>query len=454
MKHIFASISFFILLLASCKKEDWEEVPPSELPSRLEGVWQSEGYGYILEIKSGKATLFDVTKISGIKRTNLFDGAGADVSQWKVQMKEKNEEFIYFSKNSIIEYRFNKLSQLPDICKDGGTPASQDPLLNFDILWQTFKENYAFFDLRKVNWDELKARYRPQVNAGNLESILQQMLYHLNEDHVTLSTTSDDFIHRFDAGAKRTFARFYAEKPSAITQPELKAYVVSEYEKIVGNILTNYLKGDFETAANQQLFWGKLDPKIGYLLIGQMSGYSVEELKLGLNKALEDLKDTEGLVIDIRGNLGGNDRIILEAAGRFINNAQVGWRFNARNEDGYTDLQTVLLQPTGTMRYTKPVRILTSLATSSAAEIFTLMLKQNSYVKVVGETTNGIYSTMLNKRLPNGWQFSLSNEILYDANGKRYETIGITPDITAPFPSVANRNNGIDPALDQYKTWF
>ena len=36
---------------------------------------------------------------------------------------------------------------------------------------------------------------------------------------------------------------------------------------------------------------------------------------------------------------------------------------------------------------------------------------------------------MLDKTLPNGWEFSLSNEIYLDNNGKNYEHTGITPDI-------------------------
>lgn len=354
----------------------------------------------------------------------------------------------------MTEFRFNRLNKMPKPLEKGGLTPSADPLLNFDILWQTLKEHYAFFNQRNINWDALRNQYRPQVNNSNLEEVIKQMLTHLNEDYVTLTTTTDDFLNRFDAGINRTLKHFYIDLPTNTNQADLKMYAVSEYEKMIGNIFMTYLNGNAKTAVNQNLMWGMLDDDIGYLFVSQMAGYKLNDLKAGLDEALNDLKNAKGLVIDIRGNLGGSDRVVLELAGRFITKPQVGWQFKARNGSSFTPLQTVIIEPTGTVQFTKPIRILTSIATASAAEIFTVAMKQNPYVKTVGESTNGIYSTILNKELPNGWKYSLSNEVVNDINGKVYEAIGVKPDVQVPFPNKTQRNSGIDPALDLYKTWF
>jgi hypothetical protein len=39
--------------------------------------------------------------------------------------------------------------------------------------------------------------------------------------------------------------------------------------------------------------------------------------------------------------------------------------------------------------------------------------------------------------------------------GRSYEVTGIAPDISqTALPAAAERDNGIDPLLSQYKTWF
>jgi C-terminal processing protease CtpA/Prc len=88
----------------------------------------------------------------------------------------------------------------------------------------------------------------------------------------------------------------------------------------------------------------------------------------------------------------------------------------------------VRIAPGGQSRYRKPVYLLTSEFTCSAAETFTMMMRTLPNVNQVGQRTQGIFSDGLAKLLPNGWIFSLSNEIYRDAWGISYETHGLPPD--------------------------
>jgi len=45
----------------------------------------------------------------------------------------------------------------------------------------------------------------------------------------------------------------------------------------------------------------------------------------------------------------------------------------------------------------------------------------------IGSTTEGIFSSTLDKTLPNGWEYELSNEVYQDLQGNTYENIGISP---------------------------
>jgi C-terminal processing protease CtpA/Prc len=82
------------------------------------------------------------------------------------------------------------------------------------------------------------------------------------------------------------------------------------------------------------------------------------------------------------------------------------------------------------------------------------MMRQLPQVQTMGESTNGIFSTVLPKQLPNGWLLTLSNERLTDAQGYIYEGTGIPVDVASPFPSKAERDNGTDPGIEKAVSWL
>lgn len=449
-------ITFFLLCLVSCSDHDdfWTDLPASDKARQLEGVWQSEGYGYVLEIKDGVARVYDVTSTTCLRKSFFFDTPGFAVEDWNVDFHSSGSRMIYRGQGTPTQIRFTKLARLPSVCSEQLIEPTADAQTNFDVLWETFHEHYAFFGERNVDWTALRARYRSQVTSDNLEETFHQMLAHFNEDHVTLTTESDDFISRYDAGVKHSFARFYPEFPSADNQVEFKKYLITQQSIFIENILEGYLGGRVSVGLDGLLAWGKLDSQTGYIFLGAMGGYSLDEFREQLDKMQADLLSCERLIVDLRVNMGGSDLVALELAGRFLDRPHVGWRLAARSGVGMTAEQEILMKPTGRQQFRQPVVLLTSVMTASAAEIFTFMMQERGNVKLVGEPTNGIYSTMLNKELPNGWIFTLSNEVVRDAKGSSHEVQGIKPDITADFPSKMQRESGVDPALDNYKTWL
>lgn len=64
-------------------------------------------------------------------------------------------------------------------------------------------------------------------------------------------------------------------------------------------------------------------------------------------------------------------------------------------------------------------------------------------VKTVGDTTNGSFSPMIYRELPNGWTFTLSTKIIASTDLKVYEGEGISPDFY-----VLNTQNDFDNAID------
>ncbi|MFD1095581.1 S41 family peptidase [Salegentibacter chungangensis] len=72
--------------------------------------------------------------------------------------------------------------------------------------------------------------------------------------------------------------------------------------------------------------------------------------------------------------------------------------------------------------------------TASAAEIFALGTLQYSNFERIGSRSAGIFSEILWKKLPNGWEYSLSNEVYRDPDGQSYEGKGIPIDRDLNYP--------------------
>jgi C-terminal processing protease CtpA/Prc len=88
----------------------------------------------------------------------------------------------------------------------------------------------------------------------------------------------------------------------------------------------------------------------------------------------------------------------------------------------------------------------------SAAETFTqALLNREPKVTRVGENTQGVFSDVLSRKLPNGWGFGLPNE-RFVTDGKSYDGPGIPPDVAVPvFPKSdldAGRDGAIEKALE------
>jgi C-terminal processing protease CtpA/Prc len=98
------------------------------------------------------------------------------------------------------------------------------------------------------------------------------------------------------------------------------------------------------------------------------------------------------------------------------------------------------------------VVLLTGPDTVSAGETFTMALfGREPHVTRIGQNTQGVFSDVLERKLPNGWAFWLPNEVYLTKNGKSFDGAGIPPEVTVPFFShedlLASRDAALDKAL-------
>ena len=122
-------------------------------------------------------------------------------------------------------------------------------------------------------------------------------------------------------------------------------------------------------------------------------------------------------------------------------------RKSGEGEDGFSELKTRFLKPATDARpngtFTGPICLLTHGASYSAADAFAMVMTELPHVTIIGEPTNGIFSNMLEKKLPNGWKYTLSFQVYYAADKKCYEGKGIPVDI-----EVLNKREDLEKGED------
>ncbi|WP_296599734.1 S41 family peptidase [Phenylobacterium sp.] len=149
--------------------------------------------------------------------------------------------------------------------------------------------------------------------------------------------------------------------------------------------------------------------------------------------ALDLLQDTDALIIDLRENHGGggaSDETFLGHLSRApIPMAKIYWR----TEGGGTEvMQRAPRAPKGQPLYAdKPVFVLTSRETGSAAEAFAYDLQAAKRATLIGETTAGA-ANPANRgfHLDYGFRvFIPTGKVVHPTTGGNWEGVGVQPDI-------------------------
>jgi hypothetical protein len=421
------------------------------------GLWSSRGYGYSLHVVDQTTVLLMYeTSISCILVDTEFVPSEYDMTVHRVPGHEDNSTIIL--KSGLTDLVFDRVTAFAGFCNQGWTPTVfmpedyvRNPLSDFDILVQTFVEQYAFFELRgQSNWTELTNSVRLSLSSTSTDEelirALEDILKPLKDGHVSVFNEDGEVVTSDEMSIQTQFNAEF-ENQSAVSDPN--EYFVNQ---LVAwwEILASYMSGGLRGEPGL-LLYGKLaeSPRIGYL---ELISFDIEDdagfFNL-LSEAMDYLREeTDGLVLDIRINFGGHDELALYVASYFASERTLAFSKRARFGDDLTDRQEIYLDPLQdvSQRYPGPVVLLTSQSTVSAAEIFTMTMKELPQVVHYGETTLGILSDILEHVMPNGLFFGLSNEEYSAADGTIFEGIGLAPDIVAnePLLPLAERQAGMD----------
>lgn len=408
----------------------------------LNGIWKSIGYGEILKIDATTYKYFDITNVS------CLPSKQGNISEVKNAIELKNDTLVV--KRGFNFYYYTRTNEFPDLCQKNKNDKN-DPLYNFEVLAETYKNHYAFFELNKINWDSLYKTTKAKINSKTTEVelflILQKMIESLKDNHGSIEPTDEVY--------KSAENRI---QPKLVEQ-EKKIKNYGDFE-VAGLVSDYYLKENL-TKKSSFIDWGKMENNVGYIQIKSMYLYGdlslndslvkengfvstyfdafnklsfeqqIEKEVAGIRNFMEtiikDLKDTKYIIIDVRFNGGGQDAVALEVLRHFNADRKQVASKKARHNNGFTKKTPIYLEPAKNP-YTKPIYLLTSQQSASATDMMALTSMGLTQFKRIGSHTNGAISDALPKKLPNGWDFSLSNEIYTDKNDKCHENIGIPVD--------------------------
>ena len=183
-------------------------------------------------------------------------------------------------------------------------PPAVSPEETFESLWETFDQRYALFQAKSIDWQALHDIYRPQVTAATTDEelfgILTGMLSHLNDNHVILQASSLDRL--FGAGY---LGDYLAEMGLAGAMQFLQQHPLSVHR----------FRSPPQTVGNGIFQFGWVDEGIGY---PHFFGFEdLEGSAAAVDAVLEELAGARALIVDVRYNAGGEDRVGQTIANRF-----------------------------------------------------------------------------------------------------------------------------------------
>jgi len=427
-------------------------VPKKEV--QFTGLWKSIGYGRILDIQKSKVKTYDLNKVSCVPYYYL-----ENLKDFKV---ESHPEFIHedtiILTSGITKYKYFRIKELPKTCT--GEPYSSARLHNFDSFWETFHSYYPYFKERNIDWTKIKEKYRSQINEQTSEvellSIFKKINQELNDDHTNFTWIPDEIQTKYEETLKKEV------NTENINGDSLWSIATN-------GVASTYLKKINHHNSNSML-WGITDNNLGYIQINRMihfANYGFSSTLTGkefwdknfkyqkkskssyfqdnrdgvkqlMDSVMEKLKNTDGVIIDLRFNYGGWDQIALDILSYFNDSDKVVFTKKAKMGDTFTKPQEIVLksQPN---HYNKKVALLTGVETCSAAEIFVLASISLPQITRIGNNTSGHFSDAITKAIPIGWTFTMSMEVYLDQQNNNYEVTGIPPqtqtDTTSTFKS-------------------
>jgi carboxyl-terminal processing protease len=360
-----------------------------------------------------------------------------------------------------------------------------------DFVWTTVNERYYDPKLNGVNWKAVRAQYEPRILAAKTDDeyweLLDKMTGELKDSHTRIH--SPKLVQQQKNNESHSLGVGFAELNGIIVatsiHPQSDAYwagaragmtiktingeaALPLYQRLVSEsrdtstpwartrgAVRKINSGDIDTTASMtfirsdateiaitmkrrkfaapvEMTARTLPSGVGYIRFSGFNGTLTDGILSEINK----MKNTPGLVIDLRNNGGGSGAMVQRLLEQFFKDKQSG--LSASTRDGKPIkvffFPVIELEPTlkgvGENAYTKPVVVLTNESSASASEIFSVVMKESGRATLIGQRTCGCLTAYMGLAdVPGGAQMAYSEVGYKTKNGTRVEGEGVAPNI-------------------------
>ena len=170
----------------------------SEPAESLNGLWRSQGYGYVFEIQGSSLKNFEVTTttcVPGVTarrdqaelpgRAITFNAKDGDVLL--IKAGGSSDHKLLHSEGAASDIRIERLPKMPDVCRH---LTRNTPLDNFEVFTRTWAEHYISFDLKHA-WERIVAESRHRVTSrttpAELFEIFQERVKPFGDAHTFIN---------------------------------------------------------------------------------------------------------------------------------------------------------------------------------------------------------------------------------------------------------------------------
>ena len=139
-----------------------------------------------------------------------------------------------------------------------------------------------------------------------------------------------------------------------------------------------------------------------------------------MDQAIKSFEDKDAIILDLRFNGGGATETFLHLLSKFADKKRFYLQSKLRNglkKTDFTEVYKHYFGPREKAFTPKPVIVMVNKFTASSSEHVFLAMKTLPYVTSVGDSTLGALSTVMDKLMPNGWQFRSCPQVLLDTLG-------------------------------------
>lgn len=432
------------------------------------GTWDQTGYGEILVIDKDGADYYQHTRQTCIREGSL---SNTDLDEFINDLNvatDKQSFSVRLEAANLFKSHLTRLDQLPASCQADRLITTATPTRQFEHLWHTFNDYYAFFNQRGVDWQQQYTTYRPMIDDAMdqeaLFSVLADMLAPLDDDHVSLNSDDDDFSPARTSNFVIALYQAFQQQSEISDFDEFEEAQLGNMQQVQSTYLSQVKRAggpDDEVA-----LWGRIKGDkgdIGYLQLSRMAGIDSQvdlsdidtidpekdliAIENIMQRVTSDLQDVSALVIDIRFNGGGLDSVGVTIANHFTLERQLALSKYTKNWQGRSPHVKAYLEP-AKQHLLVPIALLSSDMTVSAAETFLMAMRSIPRVSVVGEPSSGALSDVLTKNMLKGMEADLSNEVYLDHVGRNYEVSGVPVDVATTAFDLDGFAKGKDTALD------